>query len=31
MMERLSLTTVWAVDKDFVQYGKFNVRPLNEK
>ncbi len=31
MMERLSLTTVWAVDKDFVQYGKFKVRPLNEK
>ncbi len=31
MMERLSLKTVWAVDKDFVQYGKFKVRPLNEK
>ena len=31
MMERLSLITVWAVDKDFVQYGKFKVRPLNEK
>ena len=31
MMERFNLTTVWAVDKDFVQYGKFKVQPLQGK
>lgn len=31
MMERFGLTTVCAVDKDFVRYGKFQVWPLLHK
>lgn len=30
MMERLGLINAWAVDIDFVQYGKFQVQPLRK-
>ena len=30
IMERLGLVDAWAVDIDFVQYGKFQVQPLRK-